>query len=252
MQLKSFYSSRCSELGEGSHIYFNARYYDPEVGRFLTEDPSRKGTSWYTYCNNNPLTFTDQTGRLTEEEKDERKAERQERWQKFKERVREVFSRSESKETNTAPVSTNYDYPDATTRRQILFDYRIRRALEAGLNQKYSTWDCDAWIEKTLREAGVDIVERWGAAEKTKVAGHIANLEGQTQSAMPERFSIVMMDQGTLDPHAGVVERTSEGRVILYHSTKSVGESTTRDFASQEAFEAEYKTYGRFSYWPIR
>ena len=56
-------SSRCDELGEGSHIYFNARYYDPEVGRFLTEDPSRKGTSWYTYCNNNPLTFTDPTGR---------------------------------------------------------------------------------------------------------------------------------------------------------------------------------------------
>jgi uncharacterized protein RhaS with RHS repeats len=59
-------ASNCScrnELGKESHIYFNARYYDPEVGRFLTEDPSRKGTSWYTYCNNNPLTFTDPTGR---------------------------------------------------------------------------------------------------------------------------------------------------------------------------------------------
>jgi RHS repeat-associated protein len=42
--------------------YFNARYYDPIVGRFLTEDPSRKGHSWYSYCANNPLTFTDPTG----------------------------------------------------------------------------------------------------------------------------------------------------------------------------------------------
>jgi RHS repeat-associated protein len=44
-------------------LHFNARYYDPTLGRFLTEDPSRKGTSWYAYCNNNPLTYTDATGR---------------------------------------------------------------------------------------------------------------------------------------------------------------------------------------------
>jgi RHS repeat-associated protein len=44
-------------------LYFNARYYDPALGRFLTEDPSCKGHSWYSYCNNNPLTYTDPAGR---------------------------------------------------------------------------------------------------------------------------------------------------------------------------------------------
>ena len=97
---RSSNSSSRNELGEGRHIYFNARYYDPEVGRCLTEDPSRKAASWYTYCDNNPLTFTDPTGRLTEEEKEERRANRRERWERFKERVREVFSRCESSEKN--------------------------------------------------------------------------------------------------------------------------------------------------------
>ncbi len=44
-------------------LYFNARYYDPEVGRFITEDPSKDGISWYGYVNNNPINFIDQTGR---------------------------------------------------------------------------------------------------------------------------------------------------------------------------------------------
>ncbi len=39
-----------------------AKDYDPTLGRFLTEDPSRKGHSWYSYCVNNPLTYTDPTG----------------------------------------------------------------------------------------------------------------------------------------------------------------------------------------------
>jgi hypothetical protein len=41
----------------------NARYYDPVVGRFLTEDPAQQHTSWYSYCGNNPLNHTDPDGR---------------------------------------------------------------------------------------------------------------------------------------------------------------------------------------------
>jgi RHS repeat-associated protein len=44
-------------------IYMNARYYDPVVGRFLTEDPAQQHTSWYSYCGNNPLNHTDPDGR---------------------------------------------------------------------------------------------------------------------------------------------------------------------------------------------
>ena len=42
--------------------YFNARWYDPTLGRFITEDPARSGSSWYAYCNNNPLGFIDPSG----------------------------------------------------------------------------------------------------------------------------------------------------------------------------------------------
>ncbi|MCL6592280.1 MAG: peptidoglycan DD-metalloendopeptidase family protein, partial [Firmicutes bacterium] len=43
--------------------YFNARWYDADTGRFISEDPARDPNSGlYTYCANNPLSNVDPTG----------------------------------------------------------------------------------------------------------------------------------------------------------------------------------------------
>jgi len=42
--------------------YFNARWYDSNLGRFTTSDPIRDGVNWWNYCNGNPITFTDPDG----------------------------------------------------------------------------------------------------------------------------------------------------------------------------------------------
>lgn len=44
--------------------YYRARYYDPEPGRFITEDPSGVdgGINLFAYTNNNPLRWTDPFG----------------------------------------------------------------------------------------------------------------------------------------------------------------------------------------------
>ncbi|AGB40352.1 RHS repeat-associated core domain protein [Halobacteroides halobius DSM 5150] len=46
--------------------YYGARYYDPTIGRFITEDPVQDGWNWYTYCRNNPLKYVDPNGLDTE------------------------------------------------------------------------------------------------------------------------------------------------------------------------------------------
>ena len=44
--------------------YFNQRYYDPEIGRFVNEDPAGQGINPYVYCSNNPLIYTDPDGQF--------------------------------------------------------------------------------------------------------------------------------------------------------------------------------------------
>jgi RHS repeat-associated protein len=52
------------EIDEDSGLYyFLARYYDPDTGRFLSEDPAPNG-NLYVYCDNNPINKVDPDGRL--------------------------------------------------------------------------------------------------------------------------------------------------------------------------------------------
>jgi RHS repeat-associated protein len=48
---------------ETGDYYLRARYYNPRLGRFLTEDPVRDGNNWYVYCNNNPVRYVDPSGK---------------------------------------------------------------------------------------------------------------------------------------------------------------------------------------------
>jgi RHS repeat-associated protein len=61
------------DLDEDTGLYyFNARWYDQEVGRFVSEDPGDdpNNPNLYTYCANNPLINTDPSGTESKWEKE--------------------------------------------------------------------------------------------------------------------------------------------------------------------------------------
>jgi uncharacterized protein RhaS with RHS repeats len=43
---------------------YRARFYDPQIGRFTSEDPIgfAGGVNWYAYVKNNPILFRDPLG----------------------------------------------------------------------------------------------------------------------------------------------------------------------------------------------
>jgi RHS repeat-associated protein len=47
----------------GGLIYMQARYYDPGMGRFISEDPKGQGDNWYLYCADDPASHVDTNGK---------------------------------------------------------------------------------------------------------------------------------------------------------------------------------------------
>jgi len=63
------YVGRFGVMAEGNGLYFmRARYYDPEVGRFINKDPIgySGGMNLYGYCLNDPINLIDPLGGLFE------------------------------------------------------------------------------------------------------------------------------------------------------------------------------------------
>ena len=57
----------CGSLGHASEdetglIYMRARYMDPTLGRFVSEDPARSGANWFGYADSNPTNKVDADG----------------------------------------------------------------------------------------------------------------------------------------------------------------------------------------------
>ena len=57
------YAGRELDTSTGLY-YYRARYYDPAIGRFISEDPKgfAAGVNFYAYCLNNPINCSDPSG----------------------------------------------------------------------------------------------------------------------------------------------------------------------------------------------
>lgn len=61
--------SYCGEYfdTEVDSVYLRARYYRPTTGGFISEDPIQSRLNWYIYCDGNPISRVDPTGKSWED-----------------------------------------------------------------------------------------------------------------------------------------------------------------------------------------
>ena len=55
------YNGKQYDSGTGWYNY-GFRDYNPQTGRFTTQDPIRDGSNWFAYCNGDPVNFVDLLG----------------------------------------------------------------------------------------------------------------------------------------------------------------------------------------------
>ena len=60
-QFTGFFTGKDYDVDTGLW-YYNARWYDASLGRFISEDPAGQGSNWYAYGGNNPLGTLDPSG----------------------------------------------------------------------------------------------------------------------------------------------------------------------------------------------
>ena len=64
--VRNYFQYTAREFDSETNLYFyRARYFDPNSGRFLSEDPAEDDLNLYAYVQNNPLNFVDPLGLYT-------------------------------------------------------------------------------------------------------------------------------------------------------------------------------------------
>ena len=227
--------------------YYNARWYDAQTGRFITEDPARDGQNWYTYVSNNPLRFIDPTGMRRvdgDSADDERDRDQRESDQKTKRK----------RDREGAEKEINKIDPDAPLNQ----DEQISKAAKEKLGEPYLAGknDCDIWGRDVLRNGGVpDEKNPIKNPEGTTVDGHQKQL-GEGQSSPSDGTNVHIKDG-----HLSIVQKNGDTYTV-YHQGRNRESITTSDgietkqysasytYNSNERFEKSY--WGTGSYYPVK
>jgi RHS repeat-associated protein len=216
----SNYKFTDQELDAENGLYnYNARLYDPIIGRFISADPivpepyNPQSLNRYTYCLNNPLIYTDPSGHnvwswITEE------------WRKVLEflggRSLET-EKTEKTEKTEYTLEEIHDYAKQSSQKNSTCTYRALEEVIAAGESKGIPTD-KAYRTNTFGEVAktkTDALKHY-VGEKNVVitAEELANLKGHPMLYVPTRF----------DAKGNPIEYTSAfGRYQLTASGKGYG-----------------------------
>ena len=152
--------------------YFNARWYDPQLGRFTSEDPIRDGINWHVYTYNNPLKYTDPTGldphHMTPEEADTKawsdpssgSKTQKEVIQDLKEKKKQALKQATSyAEKQLIRAHFNYERANIATTKfgKAWYTGLGNNTLEAGIAGIHRTLKTGGYVDDATLNALVDV-----------------------------------------------------------------------------------------------
>jgi len=216
--------------------YFNARYYDASLGRFITEDPARNGMNWFVYCGNNPLSSTDPTGL----------------WEAIGAQNAAGDSADDRRQYRAYLDEERYSNEGYRHQYKINSSYElILISVTQKLGQEYIPGinDCDIWVEDVFFYAGINLSSRWGPARSTTVSGHTGRIADELSPIPDMEWNVFFQGYN----HTGIIKVNMNGSVDIFHNgwnPDEIWESRTYHYISVEEFERRWS--GQKVYWPIK
>ncbi len=160
------YTYNGKELDATGLYYYGARYYDPEIGRFLARDPLQgekevpQTLNRYVYCLNNPLRYIDPTGNQSDE---------------FQDKVEDVFARlSNVDPEQLSEIQEQLDSGDITALKALmmileLLGFWVEKNKNGTFTIRIGEEEWTVGIDNNLKDPGSGL-RAWGLAnhdEKT-------------------------------------------------------------------------------------
>ena len=134
------------------------------------------------------------------------------------------------------PLSTER-YPDAYGPDKVNLSVSIDKNSDAEYNKDGNGFKCDNWVEKVLKDEGIDPSRYLTAGDSSKtVAEHIAALRisgnNYTMTVPTESgFYCTFMDgegsKGLLPEHCGILEVKANGSMVFHHNSSAATEHFT-------------------------
>jgi RHS repeat-associated protein len=137
-----------------------------------------------------------------------------------------------------------------------LWNHATKTAVESNNKQEYIKGenDCDIWVEKVTKDAGVSLPSSWSPAEKTTVATHVEEMKDELQDKPSPGLNLVFHNNN----HAMLVYLNDDGTVDLAHNTSNPetknlvytnGNSENYTYDNFAKFEADWKTTEKPTYY---
>lgn len=133
-------------------------------------------------------------------------------------------------------------------------DAKLTMSINGSMKSSYvyGKNDCDIWVQEVLKNAGCDITSVWGDARNNTVADHEKKLAGKTTDYASTGWNVVLMTDSNKYSinHCGLANVQSNGTVLFYQNSKSVGGPSVEQYSSVSAFQKAY-AYSDFDYYKI-
>jgi hypothetical protein len=95
----------------------------------------------------------------------------------------------------------------------------LQAVLERHKDETYVSGinDCDIWVEKVVKEAGISLPETWSPAANTTVAMHVKNMENERQNSPSPGANIIFHNNN----HALIGYLNDNGTFDVAHNTSN-------------------------------